>query len=125
MRLLLDTHIYLWWLAKSPRLSNAAEDLISTADSVYVSSASFWELSIKVSIGQLNLDLEQLVDQLAVNQFVPLPLSMRHIIRLSSLPYLHKDPFDRMLVAQAETEQLRLLTADRVLAEYSSLVEFV
>jgi len=125
MRLLLDTHIYLWWLANSPRLSRTAAELISSAENVYVSSASFWELSIKASIGKLNIDLETLINQLAVNQFTPLPVGMQHILRLSSLPYLHKDPFDRMLVAQTETEQLRLLTSDRLLAGYSSLVEFV
>ena len=125
MRLLLDTPIYLWWLANSPRLSPAAANLISAADHVYVSSASFWELSIKTALGKLHVNLEELIDQLAVNQFFPLPVAARHVIRLSSLPYLHKDPFDRMLVAQAEAERLRLLTSDHLLAEYSSVVEFV
>ena len=71
MRLLLDTPIYLWWLANSPRLSPAAANLISAADHVYVSSASFWELSIKTALGKLNVNLEELIDQLAVNQFFP------------------------------------------------------
>jgi PIN domain nuclease of toxin-antitoxin system len=92
---------------------------------VYVSSVSIWEISIKVGIGKLNLDLDTLVDQMAQTGLEELRISHAHAATVLRLPYLHKDPFDRMLVAQAVSESLRLLTADRLLASYSPLVEVI
>jgi PIN domain nuclease of toxin-antitoxin system len=92
---------------------------------VYISSASIWELSIKTSIGKVEADLDQIVAEIAGSGFEELPISVRHAARVAQLPPLHRDPFDRILVAQALCEPLRLLTADRILGNYSELVEIV
>lgn len=123
MRILLDTHIYLWWLQDHPKLSAPARGKILAATEVYVSSASIWEASIKIGIGKLEADIEELVAQIAQNGFLELPVSARHAMQLARLPELHRDPFDRMLVAQAMCEPLRLLTADAQVARYSELVD--
>ena len=125
MKILLDTHIFIWWLMKSPHLSNKIVNHIATADEVYVSAISLWEAAIKVKTGKLDADIDQLRTAIANNHFIDLPMTMDHALSYSKLPLLHKDPFDRMLVAQAITEPLRLLTADRRLAEYTSLVDLV
>lgn len=125
MRVLLDTHVFLWWLADSPRLSEAARRHIETADEVYVSSASLWEMAIKIRLGKLQADLAEVAAQITANGFVELPVLATHTLPLLALPDLHRDPFDRLLVAQAMSEPLHLLTADPVLAGYSPLVEVV
>ncbi|QJD90524.1 type II toxin-antitoxin system VapC family toxin [Duganella dendranthematis] len=125
MHLLLDTHILLWCLQDSLRLSKKVRTQILAAPMVYVSSVSIWEISIKVGIGKLNLDLGELVNQMAQTGLQELRISHAHAAAVLRLPYLHKDPFDRMLVAQAVSESLRLLTADRLLASYSPLVEVI
>ncbi len=125
MKILLDTHVYLWWLAQSPRLPEPAIRTIAAADEVYISAASLWEAVIKTNLGKLDADVDELRSQIAANHFRELPLTMTHAIALSKLPLLHKDPFDRMLVAQAISEPLRLITADRRLLAYSDLVELV
>lgn len=125
MRILLDTHIYLWWLQDHPKLSVFAREKIISATEVYVSSASIWEASIKIGIGKLEADIDALVEQIAENGFLELPVRARHAMQLTRLPEIHRDPFDRMLVAQAMCEPLRLLTADAQLAAYSELVELV
>jgi PIN domain nuclease of toxin-antitoxin system len=84
-----------------------------------------WEASIKSSLGRLDADLDELIRQLSAHQFLPLPIGMNHVALLSNLPNLHKDPFDRMLIAQAQAENLRLLSADRLLADYSPMVDLV
>jgi PIN domain nuclease of toxin-antitoxin system len=123
MRILLDTHIYLWWLQDSPKLSQRGRAAIVAAAEVYVSSASLWEAAIKISIGKLEADITVLAAQIALSGFIELPVSAKHAIQLAQLPELHRDPFDRMLVAQAMCEPLRLLTADAQLAPYSELVD--
>ena len=125
MRILLDTHIYLWWLQDSRQLSKKARTQIAAADEVYVSSASIWEATIKAKIGKLTVDIEQLIQQISLNGFNELPVLMRHATTLNQLPNLHRDPFDNMLVAQAISEPLILLTADTKLQDYSELVEVV
>lgn len=126
MRILLDTHIYLWWLQDHPKLSSLAREKIISATEVYVSSASIWEASIKIGIGKLEADIDVLVAQIAENGFLELTVSARHAAQLARLPEIHRDPFDRMLVAQAICEPLRLLTADMQVAAYSSeLVDLV
>ncbi|MDP3842799.1 MAG: type II toxin-antitoxin system VapC family toxin [Oxalobacteraceae bacterium] len=125
MRILLDTHIYLWWLQDHPKLSALARDKIISATEVYVSSASIWEASIKIGIGKLEADIAALVAQIAENGFLELPVYARHAMQLTRLPEFHRDPFDRMLVAQAMCEPLRLLTADAQVARYSELVDLV
>jgi PIN domain nuclease of toxin-antitoxin system len=125
MRILLDTHIYLWWLQDHHKLSAIAREKIISATEVYVSSASIWEASIKIGIGKLEADIDQLVEQITLSGFLELPVSARHARQLAHLSELHRDPFDRMLVAQAMCEPLRLLTADAQVARYSELVDLV
>lgn len=125
MRILLDTHMYLWWLQDHPKLSQAARAMIVAATDVYISSASIWEASIKIGIGKLDADIEQLVAEIDNSGFKELPVAARHAAMVTRLPDLHRDPFDRILVAQALCEPLRLLTADAILRGYSELVEVV
>jgi PIN domain nuclease of toxin-antitoxin system len=122
MRILLDTQMYLWWLQDHPKLSQAARAMIVAATDVYISSASIWEASIKIGIGKLDADIDQLVAEID-SGFKELPVAARHAAMVTRLPDLHRDPFDRILVAQALCEPLRLLTADAVLRGYSELVE--
>ena len=122
MRLLLDTHIFLWLNADDPKLTGKARELIDQAQEVFVSAVAFWELAIKISRGDLAADLEELRAALYDNAFTLLPITVEHACATAALPWHHKDPFDRMLVAQAITEPLRLLTADHLLEPYSDLV---
>jgi PIN domain nuclease of toxin-antitoxin system len=118
VRLLLDTHVLLWWLDDSPALGAGARDLISDGETeVFVSAVSAAEIAIKSSVGKLRVpsDLEQ---QLAENAFASLPLRLRHGLAVETLPLHHRDPFDRLLVAQARCEDLTLVTADRMFAAY-------
>lgn len=125
MRILLDTHIYLWWLTDSPKLSTAAKDTIKNATAVYISSASIWEVGIKIAAGKLEADIEELIENIQPNGFIELPISANHAKQAAKLPDIHRDPFDRMLVAQSLCEPLRLLTADAQVAKYSELVDLV
>ncbi len=125
MKLLLDTHIALWLVRDAPELSAEARRLINSADAVFVSSVSIWEATIKVAIGKLPLDPARLESQLLAAGVQPLPLSWAHARALHGLPMLHRDPFDRMLVVQAMTEPLHLLTHDAALSPYSNLVILV
>lgn len=125
MRLLLDTHIFLWYLAASRKLPASIIARIASADIVYVSAASIWEASIKIRLGKLQADAQDLIAGIASSGFVELPINARHGAIAASLPEYHRDPFDRMLVAQAISEPLRLLTADDVLKQYSELVEVI
>ncbi len=116
-RLLLDSHILLWWLGEHARLSAHVRKTITEAEFVYVSAISAWELAIKAAIGKLKApgDLEA---QMYANRFVPLPVTVAHAIAAGKLPRHHGDPFDRMLVAQASLESLTLLTSDSRLTAY-------
>lgn len=125
MKLLLDTHILLWVLAGARQLGGLAREFIDGAEEVHVSSVSLWEASIKVSTGKLKVDLDRLDERLAENGFVQLPITWTHARQLRHLPMLHRDPFDRMLVAQAISEPLHLLTRDAALAAYTDLVTVV
>lgn len=125
MRVLLDTHIYLWWLQDHPNLSSQARTSIESATEVYVSSASLWEAAIKIGIGKLEANIADLAAHIALSGFIELPVLAKHSVQLARLPELHRDPFDRMLVAQAMCEPLRLLTADKQLVAYSELVDLV
>ena len=117
MRLLLDTHVLLWWLDDVP-LGRKAHDAISRASNVVcVSAASAWEIGVKVAIGKLRVP-DDLEARLHDERFVPLPVTMAHGLGVASLPRLHGDPFDRLLVAQARHEGLTLVTRDERLAGY-------
>jgi len=125
MQLLLDTQVFLWFLADSRRLTETARKLIQEAERVFVSSASIWECCIKIGLGRLDVDPAALVAGIEGSSFDAMPISPRHALATAGLPSRHKDPFDRMLIAQAISEGLLLLTADRVLEGYSALVRRV
>lgn len=125
MRLLLDTHVYLWWLQDHPKLSKEGRTQITAASEVFVSSASIWEATIKAGIGKLEVDVNKLVAEIVGSGFQELPISARHAAMVARLPDIHRDPFDRILVAQALCEPLRLLTVDVILKGYSELVEVI
>ncbi len=122
MRILLDTHIYLWWLDDSPLLSPTARKMIEEAEIVFVSSASIWEAVIKISLGKLEAGPADLVAGIRESGFEPLPITPEHTLALCRLDDHYKDPFDRMLLSQSLTEPLRLITADALLPAYSDLV---
>jgi PIN domain nuclease of toxin-antitoxin system len=124
LNLLLDTNIVLWWLADSPRLSESTRELILKSPAVYVSAATTWEIEIKMALGKLEAP-ENLEDELSASHFVPLAITVAHSIAAARLPRHHDDPFDRMLIAQANAESLILLTSDKRLGEYSSEVHVV
>jgi len=125
MKLLLDTHLAIWWEANHPRLPASTIDLIQNqAESVFVSRASLWEIAIKVSIGRLKIDVAKFASTLEVHGFQWLDIRNEHILAVASLPTFddHRDPFDRLLVAQSLTEPLLLLTTDAKLGRYGSTV---
>jgi PIN domain nuclease of toxin-antitoxin system len=128
MRLLVDTHLLLWATARSRRLPKPARLLLEDpANEVFFSAASLWEIVIKAALRNpdFNLDVTALRPALAEMGFAELSVSGAHAERLASLPPVHKDPFDRMLVAQSLAEPLILLTNDRVLAGYGDVVNVV
>jgi PIN domain nuclease of toxin-antitoxin system len=120
-RVLLDTHLLLWALGDPSRIPAAARRLIGEAE-IYVSASSIWEISIKAAIGKLTADPREVAAALAPAGFLELPVTGEHAARVASLPPIHRDPFDRLLVAQALTEPMRLLTTDKVLAGYGDIV---
>jgi PIN domain nuclease of toxin-antitoxin system len=125
MRLLLDTHIFLWAVSGNKLLKPAARRFIESADQVYVSAASIWEVAIKARLGKIAVDPDELVAAIDSSGFTELPVRAAHAAGVSRLDQHHNDPFDRLLVAQAVAEPLKLVTADAVLARYSDLVVLV
>jgi PIN domain nuclease of toxin-antitoxin system len=125
MRLLLDRHAFLWAVAGSPLLKSPARRVIEAADQVYVSAASIWEIAIKARLGKIDADPDLLVAAIGDSGFEELPVRAVHAAAGARLAPLHGDPFDRLLVAQAIAEPLKLLTADAMLARYSDLVVLV
>jgi PIN domain nuclease of toxin-antitoxin system len=117
VNLLLDTHVLIWW-DEGRRLTQAARQAIETADTVYVSAASAWEVAIKIGLGRLRpaRTVEQAAEE---SGFLELPITFRHAERVAGLPAHHRDPFDRLLVAQAELEGLTLVTRDPVFERYA------
>jgi PIN domain nuclease of toxin-antitoxin system len=122
MRLLLDTHVFLWAVTDDRKLTKAARKLIVDASEVFVSSASIWEASIKAGLGKLEVDVNLLVAEIDASGFLELPVRAVHAAMVRDLPDVHRDPFDRLLVAQALSEPLRLLTSDGHLSKYTDLV---
>jgi PIN domain nuclease of toxin-antitoxin system len=125
MRLLLDTHILLWWIGDDPALSRTACALIASPDNtIFISPVSTWEIWIKKSLGKLELPSE-FEEVLLKEEFEHLPLTVAHTRAVAELPWHHRDPFDRMLIAQAQAADLTLLTADDALTPYGSFVKRV
>lgn len=111
MRVLLDTHVFLWWSDDDHRLTTRARDAISEAEQVLISVASAWEVAIKTAVGKLHVTIP-FEDAVEINRFDKLLVTFRHAAAVANLPLHHADPFDRMLIAQAQTEELTLVTHD-------------
>lgn len=117
MKLLLDTHVVLWWQRDDRRLKKAARKAIAEADIVWVSAAAGWEATIKTALGRLRLD-EPFHVTIAADDFTELPVTLRHAQELAQLPRHHVDPFDRILVAQARAEGATIVSHDRAMEPY-------
>jgi PIN domain nuclease of toxin-antitoxin system len=121
VRLLLDTHIFLWWRADAAELpAPAREAILDQANDVYVSTAVGWEICIKRGLGKLEFE-GRVADAVAEEGFLPLPLELAHADEVARLPDLHRDPFDRMLIAQARVESLTLVTSDPRIRQYTGV----
>lgn len=123
-RILLDTHLLLWAVAEPRKLPPGARKRIDAAE-IFVSAASIWEVSIKAALGKLSADPAELLAEIEPAGFTLLPVTGEHAAAVARLPAVHSDPFDRMLVAQAKTEPLLLLTNDSLLAGYGDCVELI
>ena len=121
MRLLLDTHAFLWWLSDDRKLSATARDAIRDPRAiVHVSAASIWEIGIKAKLGRLDVRDSDLAAEIAANGFAELTITARHAQSAGALPRHHDDPFDRMLIAQAQIEDLVVITHDRRFHRYGA-----
>lgn len=123
MNLLLDTHVFIWWSISPKRLSAQAKKLIADTDNgLFLSLASIWEMQIKIQLGKLELDIslvELIQQQQEVNELNLLSIELNHIYALSSLSNHHKDPFDRLIIAQSIVENINLISIDKVFDKYS------
>ncbi|MEW6299280.1 MAG: type II toxin-antitoxin system VapC family toxin [Thermodesulfobacteriota bacterium] len=118
-RFLLDTHVFLWWLAESPKLRRDARTAIADATSlVHVSAVTIWEITIKAQLGRLEPGTERIDEEIVANGFTELPISAYHALVAGKLPPHHNDPFDRMLIAQAQVENLVVVTHDKIFSDY-------
>ena len=118
MNLLLDTHILIWALENNSKLTEKVRDLIIDGRNIiFVSSISAWEISIKKSIGKLEAP-DNLLEEIKAHRFTSLDINFKHAELAGKLPYIHKDPFDRMLIAQAIIEKLTLVTRDEFIPQY-------
>ena len=122
MRVLLDTHAFLWWISADRRLPARARKLIADGrNELFFSAASGWEIAVKASLGRIQLPApidRFLSEQLSLNGIAALPIQMSHALGVHGLPFLHRDPFDRMLVVQAQMEKLGILTRDPQISQY-------
>jgi PIN domain nuclease of toxin-antitoxin system len=116
MRLLLDTHVVLWWLSDHETLSDEIKDMIDTEVDVFVSAATIWEVGIKQAAGKLGpADLPEKILECELRE---LPITAAHALTAARLPVIHRDPFDRVLIAQARSEGLTLVTRDPAIQKY-------
>ncbi len=122
MNLILDTHTFIWWTITPEKLSKTASELINHSDNrLFLSTVSIWEMQIKIGLGKLHFDdpLSEIVaNQREINDLQILPIELAHIWQLNNLPLHHKDPFDRMLIAQAITENFPILGIDSFFEKY-------
>ena len=122
MKALLDTHTFLWWVTNDPLLSAKVEGILrDRGNQIFVSAATGWEIAIKSQIGKLNFPTPPepfMLQQLALNSFVTLPIRLEHGLRVYHLPLYHRDPFDRILIAQSQLEGMPILTTDSKIAQY-------
>ncbi len=125
MRLLLDTHILLWWVTGDRRLPKTLMKILaSTENDVAISAASLWEIVVKRAMGKIDIDLEELLSAIAADGFTELPLRFSHAVRLEHLSRHHDDPFDRILIAQSIAEGRRLVTRDKAVLAYAGHAGF-
>lgn len=122
MRLLLDTRVFLLAASASSKLGKPGRDLIEAADEVWVSAASIWEVAAKLALRRVDGDIDEVVKSIDASGFRELPVTAQHAAAVPRLPAYHADPYDRLLIAQAVTEPLHLLTLDPLLRRYSELV---
>lgn len=116
MKIILDTHTFLWFVNDSPKLSNSAAELIESDVDLWIRIASLWEISIKVNLNKLDLpdEFDRFIPhQIAVNGIEILPINLQHLIALTKLPLHHRDPFDRILIAQAIAENVPIISIDK------------
>ena len=121
MRYLLDTHAVIWHFDDSPELSKKAKEIIDNPkNELYISSVSLWETAIKINIGKLDLDftLDELLAEINDNDFDILQIENEYLQKLSVLPFIHKDPFDRLIIAIALAENLTIITTDENIQKY-------
>ena len=124
MKLLLDTHVVLWWRLDSARLKRDVRETVATADIVWVSAASAWEVVIKQAVGKLELT-DPFASMVQASEFTELPVTFRHAEQLAALPPHHTDPFDRMLIAQAQSEGATIVTHDHLFKPYDIRIVWV
>jgi PIN domain nuclease of toxin-antitoxin system len=125
MRLLLDTHVFLWAVTANRRLKSRAREFLLQADAVYVSAASVWEIAVKTRLGKIEAEAAFFVEAIDSSGFQELPVSAQHAAAVAKLPLHHCDPFDRLLLAQAFLEPLRFVSADSALAVYGGAIEII
>ncbi|WP_298904267.1 type II toxin-antitoxin system VapC family toxin [uncultured Nostoc sp.] len=122
MRALLDTHAFIWWVTDDSQLSANAHNVIADSGNIlFLSVVSAWEIVIKNKLGKLTLPepVEQYIpSRLAINRFESLPIQMSHVLQVASLPSIHRDPFDRILIAQSQVENLPIVTIDQQITQY-------
>jgi PIN domain nuclease of toxin-antitoxin system len=122
MRALLDTHAFIWWVTNDPQLSANARNVIADSGNIlFLSLVSAWEIIIKNKLGKLTLPepVEQYIpSRLSINRFESLPIQMSHVLQVASLPSIHRDPFDRILIAQSQVENLPIVTIDQLITQY-------
>ena len=120
-RFLLDTHVVIWWLASDQRLGTSARDAIEDGEAiVYISAVTAFEMSTKKRLGKLDVP-DDLTEQMAANSILELPVTITHGLEAGGLPLHHKDPFDRLLVAQARCEDLTIVTSNKIIGSYDVL----
>lgn len=125
MRLLLDTHILLWWVMGDRRLSKSLSNILASPENdIAVSAASIWEIAIKRMLGRIQIDLAELLASMTADGFTELPVRFAHSLGLEALPRHHDDPFDRMLIAQSIIEGRRLVTKDGSILAYVDVAGF-
>ncbi len=126
MRILLDTHILLWWLKDDRRLPDDAVNIIGkTANDIFMSTVNAWEIAIKKSLRRIQIDMDEFLESIKNSGLGVLNITLNHACQVSNLPDHHKDPFDRMLIAQSIIEPMRLLTQDETLMQYGNHVLLV
>lgn len=123
MRVLLDTHAFIWWVTDNDQLSSTAKNVIADPGNIlFLSSASAWEIVIKVRLGKLDLPEPPetyIPSRLIMNRFESLSIQMSHALQVVNLPALHQDPFDRILIAQSQVEEMPIITVDNKIIQYS------